>query len=52
MPVPLRASGCALPRSAFLRLISPIEPSITAGKLSKIVILEEPGTHYHAINAV
>jgi hypothetical protein len=35
----------------FEFVISRIDPSITAGKFSKIVILDEPGTHYHTINA-
>jgi hypothetical protein len=32
-------------------VVARIDPSIAAGKFSKIVILDEPGTHFHTINA-
>lgn len=35
----------------FDYVISHIDPAITAGKFSKIVIFDEPGTHYYTINA-
>jgi hypothetical protein len=35
----------------FDLVIARIDPSITAGKFSKIMILDEPSTHCHTINA-
>jgi hypothetical protein len=35
----------------FDYVVSRIDPSIKAGKFSKLVLLDEPGTHYHTISA-